>query len=367
MAKKDYRVPVSGQVLKYARTSLGISLEQACIHLRLEVDQLEAIEAGTEAPKIALLKAMAKTYKRSLTFLLLAEVPFEKPLPQDHRTSGSTKLDHFHTKTILAVRKARSLALAQIDLFREMDLPVITFKRQASLHDDPKQLGKKTRRELQLNLLRDPSVTPVQALEHTIEAVSAMGVLVYQLSLTQDGLRGFSILDEEVPVIVLKRGSEMPSARLFTLFHELGHVLLGESGMCDLHGINGEAVEKWCNSFAAEVLLPQAELLQHAVVTKHLSEKKGPEWTKAELASIAKGYHVSLEVVLRALLSGKLTTAKFYEEHHIKWKEKAFGRAKKGQPRDTIKGKVQERGRTFVRLIFNAFDRDRIGSSVTIA
>jgi len=65
---------------------------------------------------------------------------------------------------------------------------------------------------------------------------------------------------------------------------------------------------------------------------------------------------------LRTLLSEKLTTRDFYEEHHLKWKERAFGRAKKGQARDTVKGKVQERGRSFVRLIFSAFDRDRIGA-----
>jgi Zn-dependent peptidase ImmA (M78 family) len=364
MAKKEYNVPVSGVVARYARTSLGLSVSDACKQLHIEAGELDAIEAGVEQPSIILLKSMAKVYKRSLTFLLLTEVPEEKPLPRDHRTAGSVKLDQFHSKTILTVRKARALAISQIDLLREMNLPVPVFKHRATLQDDPRSFGQRLRQQLELHHLREEGVTDAQALEHTIEAVSALGVLVYQLSLTQDGLRGFSILDEEVPIIVLKRGGEMPTARLFTLFHELGHVMLGESGMCDLHAANGEQIEYWCNSFAAEALLPRAELRQHATVVQHLADNAGPEWAKGELANIAKGYHVGLEVVLRALLSEKLTTQQFYEEHHLKWKEKAFGRAKKGQKREdsTIKGKVQERGRAFVRLVFSAFDRERIGA-----
>ncbi len=364
MAKKEYKVPIAGQVVRYARTSLGLSVDDACKQLHIEAGELEAIEAGSEQPGIAMLKTMTKVYRRSLTFLLLAEVPHEKPLPRDHRTAGSVKLGQFHSKTILTVRKARTLALSQIDLLREMNLSVPNFHHSATLKDDPKGLGQKIRQQLELHHLREDGVTDAQALEHTIEAVSALGVLVYQLSLTQDGLRGFSIIDEEVPIIVLKRGGELPTAKLFTLFHELGHVMLGESGMCDLHAADGEAIEQWCNSFAAEALLPRPELRQHATVVQHLAERAGPEWAKGELANIAKGYHVGLEVVLRALLSEKLTTQQFYEEHHLKWKEKAFGRAKKGLKREdsTIKGKVQERGRAFVRLVFSAFDRERIGA-----
>jgi hypothetical protein len=68
-----------------------------------------------------------------------------------------------------------------------------------------------------------------------------------------------------------------------------------------------------------------------------------------------------LEVVLRRLLSEKLTSQEFYEENHEKWKDKAFGRPKKRQTRDTVASKIQERGRPFVRLIFSAIDRERIG------
>lgn len=362
MAKKEYTIPVAGHVVRYARTSLGLSAEEACNKLSIASDELDAIENGTQAPHISTLKGMAKLYKRSLTFLLLAETPPEKPLPRDHRTVGSTKLGPFKSKTILTVRKARALAEAQIELYRDMGSQIPAFTLKATLRDDPVVKAEALRRDLELHHLRAEGITPKNALEYTIDAITGLGVFVYQLSLTQDGLRGFSILDEERPIIVLKRGGEVPTARLFTLFHELGHVMLGEGGMCDLHGKNDESTEQWCNRFAAEALLPKAELKQHSVIKQHLAESRGMEWTKAELALVARDFHVGLEVVLRSLLSEKLTTKDFYEEHHEAWKEKAFGRSKKGQTRDTLNGKIQERGRSFVRLIFSAFDREKIGA-----
>ncbi len=56
----------------------------------------------------------------------------------------------------------------------------------------------------------------------------------FQLSMTQDKLRGFSIVDEANPVIGIKRGGESPTGKIFTLFHELGHIFLNEGGLCDL-------------------------------------------------------------------------------------------------------------------------------------
>jgi Zn-dependent peptidase ImmA (M78 family) len=361
VAKKDYQILVAAHVLRYARTSLGLTVEEAATHLDIAQRDLEDLEAGNQRPKISQLRTMAKVYKRSLTFLLLADVPQEKPVPRDLRTVDSKELGHFKPKTILTVRKARALAESQIDLLRDMDVTVTKFNVRASLNDDAAERGKAIRKELELHHLRAEGITDKQALEHTIEAVTGLGVLVYQLSLTQDGLRGFSILDEEVPVIVMKRGGETATARLFTLFHELGHVMLGDGGMCDLQDANSQAIEKWCNTFAAEALLPVVEVRRHSVVSQHLSERRGTEWTKSELALIAKDYHVGLEVVLRRLLSEKLTSQEFYEENHEKWKDKAFGRPKKRQTRDTVASKIQERGRPFVRLIFSAIDRERIG------
>ena len=178
MAKKDYQISIAPHVLRYARTSLGLTVAEAATQLDIAQRDIEELEAGDQQPKISQLRTMAKVYKRSLTYLLLADVPLEKPIPRDLRTIDSKKLGHFKPKTILTVRKARALAESQIDLLRDMDMPVTKFGMRASLNEDAAERGKAIRKELELHHLRSEGTTDKQALEHTIEAVTGLGVMV---------------------------------------------------------------------------------------------------------------------------------------------------------------------------------------------
>ena len=52
-----------------------------------------------------------------------------------------------------------------------------------------------------------------------------------------------------------------PGAQAFTLAHELGHVLLGSSGISGQPRLGGKsghkAIEDWCNRFASAFLAPK--------------------------------------------------------------------------------------------------------------
>jgi Zn-dependent peptidase ImmA (M78 family) len=139
----------------------------------------------------------------------------------------------------------------------------------------------------------------------------------------QNGLRGFSLLDEAVPVIVVRRSSkDAPSIKLFTLMHELAHILLRHGGMCDLKDGNTQRIEQWCNAFAAEALFPMADLLAHSIVQDHVRQNAGDGWRRVELFSIAKGRHVGPEVILRRLLDAGLTNHGFYKANREKWTDR---------------------------------------------
>ncbi|MGZ9034940.1 MAG: ImmA/IrrE family metallo-endopeptidase [Rhodospirillales bacterium] len=60
-----------------------------------------------------------------------------------------------------------------------------------------------------------------------------MGVLVFQATRVEmDEVRGFSIAEPVLPVIVVNR-KDAPSGRTFSLLHEFTHLLLRRSGICD--------------------------------------------------------------------------------------------------------------------------------------
>lgn len=350
-------IQINNQVLVWARESLAITRNQASEKTGISPKRISQIEDRERQPTIDELKDFSKAYKRTIATLLLSKVPKEKPLPTDRRTVDSKDIGNFHEKTIMAIRKARALAQSYIELRTELGftIPKLSF---TSINENPKSVAIKIRNLLNLDEIRE--ITNINyALEAYTEKIESLGITIFQLSLTQDNLRGFSIIDDLIPIIGIKRGGEAPTSKIFTLFHELGHIFLNEGGLCDLNEKSNIEIEKWCNAFAAEVLIPTSELLQMESVIEHkkLGEKL---WLKTDLITLGNYFHVGPLAILRSLLENKLTTANFYKEKHQAWNKPQFGRAKNPEGRNIAKETIKEKGRTYISMAFKAFDENRI-------
>ncbi|MBN3584410.1 ImmA/IrrE family metallo-endopeptidase [Algoriphagus aestuarii] len=354
----NIHININHEVLVWARESLALNRAQTSESTGISPKRLVQLESGERHPNLEELKAFSKIYKRTIATLLLNEPPKEKPLPQDRRTVDSKELGHFHEKTIMAVRKARALAQSFIELREEMGIPFPKFNLSVSIQDDPQEIAEKIRRLLHLNEIREIDNIRI-ALEAYIERIESMGVTVFQLSLTQDNVRGFAIVDDIIPIIGIKRGGEPPHSKIFTLFHELGHILLNEGAISDLSLNPTWVLEKWCNAFAAEVLVPTSELLQMRILQEYQTQGQ-KIWAKKDLVDLANHFHVGPLAILRSLLENGLTTKDFYKEKHEKWNKPQFGRAKNPEGRNLAKEAVQEKGRSFIGLAFKAYDQNRI-------
>jgi Zn-dependent peptidase ImmA (M78 family) len=354
------QIQVNHEVLIWARESVAMTRSQASEKARISDHKLLQLERGERKPSIDELRDLSKIYKRSIATLLLSVPPAEKPLPKDRRTVDSKELGHFHFKTIMAIRKARALALSYIELKKEFGMQIPRIEFAASLNDNPRETAKTIRQRLNLAEVNEMvGENHNLALEEYCEKVESLGIAVFQLSLTEDNLRGFSITDEAIPIIGIKRGGESATAKNFTLFHELGHILLRDQGACDLSGSPNTDIEKWCNAFAAEVLIPAIELLQLPIVIAQ-NQTQEKEWKQSDLAKIGEHFHVGPLAILRALLQNGLTTPAFYSEKHLLWNRPAFGRSKHPEGRNIPKETLKEKGRTYVSLAFSAFDQKRI-------
>jgi len=351
-------ISVNNHVLVWAREALALNKTDAAERTNISINRLTQLEEGEKLPTLGELKAFSKEYKRTIATLLLAEPPEEKPLPSDRRTIDSNQLGMFHERSILAIRKARAIANALIELKSDAGIEIPKFGLAASINESPQEVAKKLRAAFNLDEIRDyENINDI--LEAYIEKIESLGVAIFQLSLTQDNLRGFSIIDEVVPIIGIKRGGEPPTAKNFTLFHELGHLLLNEGGICDLSFKSNIAIEKWCNEFAAEILIPKAELVQTELVQQHQAINE-MIWSKKELVELGNQFHVGPLAILRSLKELNLTTSSFYSEKHDAWNKPQFGRAKKPEGRNIPKETIKEKGKSYVWLAFNAYDQNRI-------
>lgn len=72
--------------------------------------------------------------------------------------------------------------------------------------------------------------------------------------------RGFALVNEKAPYIFVN-SADSKSAQLFTLIHEVAHLMLGVSaGHAGSEVLNHEATENYCDMVAAEFLVPASVL-----------------------------------------------------------------------------------------------------------
>jgi Zn-dependent peptidase ImmA (M78 family) len=108
------------------------------------------------------------------------------------------------------------------------------------------------------------------ALASWIAAVERAGVLVLHAQRIElDEMRGFSISADELPGIVLD-GADTLRGRVFTVLHELAHVLLnprrGLRPPRSLCRARREGVEIVCSELSAASLLPKDAVLAERAV-----------------------------------------------------------------------------------------------------
>jgi Zn-dependent peptidase ImmA (M78 family) len=100
-----------------------------------------------------------------------------------------------------------------------------------------------------------------------------MGVIVFRFDFPIEDSRGFSLFDEVAPVITIST-NDTQNASIFSLFHELSHLLHHQSCTCnDLefgskNHTEAERMEVFCNHFAGAYLVPENDLLNHPIVKK---------------------------------------------------------------------------------------------------
>ena len=122
--------------------------------------------------------------------------------------------------------------------------------------------------------------------------------------------RGFALSSENAPLIFVN-GNDAIHAQIFTLCHELGHICLGQTGLSDVKFNSKDKVEKWCNEFAANILMPENDITNDFNNSDSIQEF---------LRDAVKKYHVSSFALIVRLNNLKLIDKSNFSTWFIKCK-----------------------------------------------
>jgi len=270
---------VNPSVLRWARESAGLSLEEAATKIGLRAaygmaggSRLHALEkAEGEVSRSVLLK-MSKVYRRSLLVFFLNAPPASGHGGEDFRTQRER---HTSGEPLVAalVRDIRARqALVRAVREDEDDAQELPFIGSMSSECSTRAVLDSIRRTLNLDLNMFRSAGSVEGgFSYLRERVEAAGIYVLLIGnlgshhsvVDVDAFRGFALADAVAPFVVIN-DQDAKSAWSFTLLHEVAHLWLGASGVSGAH-FEG-ATEKFCNDVATEFLLPDTELASFSAI-----------------------------------------------------------------------------------------------------
>lgn len=308
---KIIRAEINPSTLTWAREQAGIAIESVAQKLRVDPEQVVSWESGAISPTIRQLRLLGKAYRRPSAFFYLAEPPQPEPQMPDYRRVDQAR-EEDPPELLYEIRRARSRREIALEVFGQLDGEPILFGLELDSQEAPSVLGARIRDYTAVTYdSQFEWANPYQALNAWIAALEAKGILVFQFSgIDVQVARGFSIGDRPLPVIALN-GKDAPRGRIFTLLHEVCHLAIYASGLCDLHEEPDEygPLEVLCNAVAAESLVARDLLLAQPEVQFNPDD---PEWSNRTLRTLSNRFMVSREVILRRFLTLGLTTQQFY-------------------------------------------------------
>lgn len=323
--------------LKSARVMAGLSLQDLADKLQNRVSRqaLHKYEKGEFMPDSEVLGLLCDAlgvrpdyfYRRNE--VKMGEISFRKR--QNFPVKDRKGLEE-RAKDVLA----RYLELEEI-----LGIPAafsLTFQHdRVESNEQVEEVARKLREEWELG--NDPIFNLVELLEdHKIK------VIEIEWADTFDGLSAWAN-DRTIPVIVLNTSSiKSMDRKRFTALHELGHLLL------NLEGHTERSKEKFCNYFAAAMLLPKDTLIKE-------TGKSRSKLLLPELGAIKKQYGISMQAIAYRMKDLGIITESYFKQFMFFIDQAGY------KIEEPFAYEGQEESRRFIQLLFRALGEELISMS----
>ncbi len=318
----NYVSGMNPTILRWAREQSGYSASDVAKKLNKETKIIENWETGISTPTYSQLEYLSYTlYKRPIALFFFPEPPKEQDLNQSFRTLPEHEIESLSSDAKYALRQAKAMQIALMELTDGINPSKHKIFRdiQFNIKDDVILTSTHVRKYLGITLDEQKSWKDSDdALKSWRTLIEGKGIFVFKRSFKQEEVSGFCLKDNEFPIIYLNN-STPKTRQVFTLFHELAHILLNTNGITKIddsyiNTLSGEnkSIEIYCNRFAGEFLVPNEDFSHQLNIDT---------WNDESIGKLANDYYVSCQVILRKLLDRSLVDPMFFDTKMKKWNE----------------------------------------------
>ena len=345
-------VPITPEVVTWARERAGFSVEAVMSDFRKIVDW----EAGEAFPSYLQLEMMADKFKVPVAVFFFPTPPDLPSIEETFRTLGSDQIAKIPPRIRLLLRKARTFQMGLEELHggrnpaEKLIIQDLVFRPT----DRSENIANGIRNYLGVTIEQQFAWENAEtALNEWRKVLLDVGVHVFKDSFREPDYSGFCLYDHEFPIIYVNNTTSK-TRQLFTLFHELAHLLFHTSGVArrgtgfvdELVG-DDQRIEVICNRMAACLLVPE-ESFNTAFA--------GKAPTEAAAAELAQLFSVSREFIFRKFLDRDLITPAEYDRAAQRWAEQGH----KGGGGNHYNTKIADLGVEYVNLVFQRFYQNQI-------
>ncbi len=307
---------INPAVLRWARGRMGMDIGAAATAAGVKPEQLARWETGDDLPTFRQAQNMAQALHAPFGFFFLPQAPEDEPLLPDLRTVGGRPVGTPSVNLLDTVKQALQRQAWYVEYQQEQGLAALPFVGKFRLDASPLAVAADIRAVLGVELEHGQRKWDDYQRD-LVQGAEQAGVLVMRSGMVGNNthrkldvseFRGFAISHAVAPVVFIN-SADAPTARLFTLMHELAHIWFGSSGISNGDTANARQEEIACNAVAGEFLAP-------AVVFRRL-------WTGGEkdlpvrFAALAQRFHVSQLVIARRALDLGLMDRESYNNFYL--------------------------------------------------
>lgn len=258
-------VSITPGVLRWAVQRTGLSLDE--LTQRTNLHGLPAWLEGEKKPTLRQAEALASAARIPFGYLLLDEPTEDEVSVPDFRTVSSRGVAKASPNLQDVITESSRRLGWYAEYAEEVGISAPDIIGQAELSVPPKEAAHNITEIL--GWTAGAARAGREAVAYFADAIENAGILVMRSSIVGNNssrkldveeFRGFTLLEEGFGLIFVN-SADAKSAQLFSLAHELGHVAIATEGISG-DGDSLHRVERWCNVFAAELLLPESEFLK---------------------------------------------------------------------------------------------------------